>query len=298
MQRYRWLCQAMTVVLAMCCACSPGSSQPVPPVTGYLLRVENALFGRVELSVDHGRTYTLVGRVTRPATSATPDRSVPAGGTVVRASREGLAFGAGPKLVLKLRPEWTPARPGDRSVRPPAAEPSVIQTDLPPGHLLFRELLPPVGTRVQVRTADGELRDIPPGYAPAPGDLFVFSVLQADASGAAGNVLRERIEALGRAYAQEAETRGRRLGRKVVSGTLTLQARLPSGEPDPIHAVAYLVDDELLAVQNTPPFSYAWDTTRATDGEHVVEIRAFNREGRRITSARALVVVRNRPGIP
>lgn len=297
MPGYRWFYQTVAFVIAIC-ACCHGNSQSVPAATGCLLRVENVLFGRVELSVDQGRTYTLVGRVIRPASSATPDRSVLTGGTVVRASKEGLAFGVGPKLVLKLRPEWEPVRPGGRSARPPATEPSVIQTDLPSGHLLFQQLLPPIGTRVQVRTGDGELRDIPPGYAPAPGDLFVFLIPQTDASGADSDALQKRVEALGKAYAQEAEVRGRRRGRKVVSGTLTLQARLPSGEPDPIHAVAYLVDDELLAVQNTPPFSYAWDTTRIADGEHVVEIRAFNREGRRITSARALVVVRNRPGIP
>jgi hypothetical protein len=269
----------------------------------YRLRVENGRFGRVEMSADAGKTYVLVGRVLREATSATPNKAVKTPGTVLRAGRDGMAFGVAPGLTLKLRPQWAvkPPSPGNKKgakVRPPATEPSAMVTDIPVDEGIFGSLAPPSGTPVRMQRNPGEPEPIPTGYSPSETDVFVFLVTlpKPPAEGAA--TLAQRIEMLSKAYADGAAARAQAAKRKVVSGMLTLRAKLPEGEPDPIDAVTYMADGELLAAQNTPPFSYSWDTSGVPDGEHVVEIRAFNKTGRMLTRARALVVVQNTPAKP
>ena len=103
----------------------------------------------------------------------------------------------------------------------------------------------------------------------------------------------ERVKSLADAYAADAIFRARAARHVIVAGTLTLKARLPQDEPDPIAAVIYAIDGDVVAAQNTPPFSYDWDTHRVPNGEHVVEIRALNAGGVTLTKARSLVVVRN-----
>lgn len=267
----------------------------------YALRVENTSFGRIEMSADAGKTFVLVGRVVRSATSATPLRAVKDAGKVSHASQNGLAFGVAPGQILKLRPQWIakPApgnKPSQKNIRPPASEPSVIQTDIPMGQGIFGSLLPPSGTGVQILSSAGEPGPIPPHFTPSESDVFHFQVTlpKKTQTGAEGSLtLVQRIEALSKAYAEGAAARAKAAKRKVVSGTLTLQAKLPEGEPDPIDAVTYMADGDLVAAQNTPPYSYAWDTRKVADGEHIVEIRAFNKAGRMLTRVRALVVVQN-----
>jgi hypothetical protein len=171
-------------------------------------------------------------------------------------------------------------------------------TDIPVDRSIFGSLIPPAGTVVRMQNPAGEPEPIPAGYSPSESDVFVLAVTLPKASAAGQKSVAERLETLGKMYAADSVTRARAAKRKVVSGTLTLQAKLPEGEPDPIEAVTYMANGELLAAQNTPPFSYAWDTRTVADGEHIVEIRAFNKTGRLITRVRALVVVQNSPSMP
>jgi hypothetical protein len=110
--------------------------------------------------------------------------------------------------------------------------------------------------------------------------------------------VQARVEALAQSYAADMLFRARAARRKIVAGTLTLHAQLPANEPDPIAAVTYVIDGDVVAAQNVQPFTYAWDTRQVPDGEHVVEIRALSAGGGIITRARALVVVRNGPPNP
>lgn len=294
----------LLLICTVTLACSGAFGQAVTPAETYRLRVENSLFGRVEMSSDAGKSYTLVGRVIRPATSATPSKGVKEAGSVTHSNHDGLAFGVAPGLVLKLRPLWDVAPPprsnkkGSTSLRPPAAEPSAIVTDIPKNKGVFGSVVPPPGSEVKMIATSGELHLIPTGYAPSEQDSFVFLVSLPKFSAPGVATPAELIEKLGKEYADGAATRAHVAKRKVVSGSLTLQAKLPPGEPDPIDAVTYMVDGELQSAQNTAPFSYLWDTKNVTDGEHIVEIRAFNKAGRLLTSARALVVVQNKTGSP
>ena len=278
----------------------------------YRLRVQNAEYGRVELSADGGLTYILIGRVRHPAAATLTDRSAGAPGIVLRSNGDGLAFTVGAGRIVKLRPE--PHAASSRMTNgfhlptpTPAAE---MTTNLSAASALFRDLAPPIGTPVRLQTAPGMLAGLTSNHVLASDDVFVFIVsLPAKGAGVnqpaanqagAPNGIDTLIAALGRAYAGRAVARARAEGRLVASGILTLNAKLPEGEPDPIVAVTYSIDDDLLAAQNVGPYAFNWDTHRVPDGEHVVGIDALNRNGRLITHARALVVVDNGklPAIP
>jgi hypothetical protein len=296
-----------------------GEPPPAPSIASlgetYRLRVENTLYGRVELSFDGGATYTLVGRVLHPARTVGADPTAKEPGVVLRSEGHGLAFSVGPNRILKLRPNSPPSstRPNPRhkapASPPPAAEPSAIQTNLEPASGLFGDLLPPAHTSVRLQSSSHSqaLLPIPPDYALIPEDVFVFSVLLPRPAPPPGAValseperasqwhetVRKRIEDLGAAYAAGILPRAQAERRTVANGTLTLQVKLPAGEPDPISVVIYLIDGDMVAAQNREPFTYAWDTRRVPDGEHVIEIRALNRDSRVLTQTRKLVVVDN-----
>ena len=267
----------------------------------YRLRVQNTEYGRVEVSADGGLSYALIGRVSRPATGATSERGAEIPGRVLRAGGEGLAFTVGAGRVIKLRPE--PRPPANREARyfrlPLPTLPAEIVTNLPPGAGgIFGDLTPPPGTAVRLQDRPQTLLDIESNHLLSSDDLFVFIVAlpaQSKLAGTEGTAasIGGRLNALAHAYAAGSVARARAQGHRVVSGNLTLKARLPEGEPDPIAAVTYTIDDDLLAAQNVGPFSFDWDTRRAPDGEHVVDISALNRNGRLITHARTLIVVNN-----
>jgi hypothetical protein len=266
----------------------------------YRLRVQNTEYGRVEVSADGGLSYVLIGRVRHAAIRAAAERGADTPGRVLRAGGEGLAFTVGAGRVIKLRPE--PRAPTNRAAKyfrlPIPPLPAEIVTNLKSDAGIFGDLTPPHGTPVRLQDRPQTLLDIAGDHALSGDDVFVLIVaLPAQGKLAGTEATRAGIEgcldALARAYAASAVARAHAQGHRVVSGTLTIRARLPEGEPDPIAAVTYTVDDDLLAAQNVGPFSFDWNTRRVPDGEHVVEISALNRNGRLITHARTLIVVNN-----
>jgi len=286
--------------------------QPVsalPPET-YSLRVENAQFGRVEISLDRGGHTILVGRVLRPAVQMAAEKAAAAAGTVLRAQSEGVAFCVGPGHIMKLTPASAPSKPARPGKKAPGPGPAALLTDMAWGKGLFGELLlPPAGTVVGAIADTPREAPFPADYFPALDDVFVFHVRlplpaatdgQTDAQReeALRETVRVQVTALQKEYAAGAVARARSAGRKVVSGTLTLHATLPEGEPDPITAVTYMADGRFIAAQDTAPFIYLWNTRNVEDGEHVLEIRAVNRNARPVTRVRVLVVVQNRPPPP
>lgn len=285
------------------------------PNESYRLRVENIRYGRVEMSADGGEHYVLVGRVARPATKKATDKTAKTAGVLLRVSGNGLVFSVAPGRTLSLRPEQTPALPGDEPHGrhlPPSftADPSAILTNLSPDQGLFGDLLPPTSSPAYIQFGTSDLSSFPDGYALGDGDVFVFVVTLPTPKSASSPSLTsiqpvqptlawknaatlKRIQTLGQAYEAGAVARARAEKRVVVSGTLTLRANIPAGEPDPVAAVTYLVDGDMIAVQNVAPYDYALDTHRFPDGEHVVEIRAVSGHSSLISKVRALIVVQN-----
>lgn len=279
------------------------------PKETYSLRVENAQYGRVEISLDRGEHTILIGRVLRPAVQMTSEKGASAPGTVLRAQSDGIVFCVAPGRIMKLLPAAAPGRPPRSGKRAPAPGPAALGTDLVRAKGLFGDLLPPAGTGVGVIAETPREAPFPGDYLPALDDVFVFHIHLPLPPATAGqtdtereDALRERVRvqvtALQKEYAAGAVARARSAHRKVVSGTLTLRALVPEGEPDPITAVTYMVDGRFIAAQDTAPFVYQWNTRNVEDGEHVLEIRAVNRNARPVTRVRALVVVQNTPPSP
>jgi len=306
---------AATVSAALCAlliGVAPAASAQMPPdapsaprtqaaSTGeaYRLRVENMQYGRIEISADGG-AWRLIGRVMTPALTAAPGREAKSPGTVLRAGPDAIVFAVAPGFTMRLCPAASPGAPKARRNAFVPPEASALRTNLPARQGLFGSDLAPARAAVLLQSGPDATAPFPDGYTPAEEDVFVFSVPpSAPAAGSpderAGRqrALQGRLEALANAYGAGSVARARAEGRMVVNGTLTVHARLPAGEPDPVAAVTYLIDGDVVAAQNTPPFSYAWDTRKAPEGEHVVEIRALNSKGGPVTRARTLVVVHN-----
>ena len=277
----------------------------------YRLRVENTQFGRIEVSSDAGRHYLLIGRVLRPATTTLADKTAIVPGIVVRTAPTGITLSAAPGRILRLRPADSLAgsapqaqgRPRVRTAEPVGA---AIVTNLAPGSGVLGELAPRSGSVVSLQTERAGLADLPGDYVPSVNDVLVITAAQAPAgkSEPANRVnpastdsthknLRDRLEALARAYAEGAVARAEAENRTVASGFFKLNAKLPAGEPVPIAFVTYAIDGDLVAAENVAPFTYTWDTRRTGNGEHVVEVRALDAAGNPITSTRALVAVHN-----
>lgn len=276
---------AALAVLAGCAALSqpvPGLTDPQPAQSPtYLLRVHNALYGAVEASLDGGAHYLVLGRVIHPAASAGVLAGAnPQSPAVIRSAPEGFAFNLVGGAALLVKPE--------RSIRGRAPVNAIV-TNIPPGQGPFGAEAPPTGAAVLADVGSGEIMPLADAPFSLSGAELVFRAPLPSPSAA---VELKRIAAQ---YAASALGRARADGHRIVDGILTLVAKLPAGEPEPIATVTYSVDGRMVAAQNVSPFKFDWDTRRASNGEHVVEIDANDANNHVITSARALVVVNNGP---
>ena len=298
---------------------SPGKCQDNPPAAPdtvviasretYRLRIENAPFGRIEASVDNGEHFLLIGRVTTPARLAAPDKLAREAGRIIRSSSDGVAFAAAAGQSLKILPAWD----GFPRGKPPDCG---IATDIKPRTGLFGEFLPPVGTEALQQVGRTKWSRYPESLTPTEDTVFAFIVTlpsakvgsdvpaasQPVAATAANPValaklaeLRKRLVELSDQYTVSALARAKESKRPVLSGIVSLRAKLPVGEPEPIAAVTYSIDGDPVSAQNTFPAIFAWDTTRVRNGEHVVEVRALSKHTTVITRVRTLVVVDNNP---
>ena len=274
----------------------------------YRLRVENALYGRVEASLDGGKTYILLGRVIRPATSEAPDRTASQTGVMLRGSSEGMAFAVSAGFAVKLRPAYAASTAGRSGLQLSGAAAEIV-TSISADRGLFGKLLPPAGSKVMLQTPSHNPGSFPEGYSVSATDAFVIIAdLPTPASVGGPTVqtdsertitfrhsLRALFESIAADYREGATQRAVADKRKVAAGTLTLRPNLPPDEPDPITAVTYSIDDgdNVVCARTTAPYLFAWDTTSVTDGEHVVEVRGLSANGSVITRTRYLLVINN-----
>jgi hypothetical protein len=147
----------------------------------HRIRIGNRKGAAVEVSLDGGRNWTTLGRVTKPATDSGAGfaaLAIAAPGTVAAISREGIALrtdrpgGAGSTVKPRI---FSLAPVGG------AVGDSAIATDLPRGRDLFGPLAPPLGSAVLLESA-GRSRPLPGGYIPQAGDhLVIVASVPADA---------------------------------------------------------------------------------------------------------------------
>ncbi len=316
-KRARAICAGMLIFVLF--DSSPGKCQDSPPAAPdtvvvishdtYRLRIENAPFGRIEASVDSGEHFLIIGRVTKPARLAAPDKLAREAGTIIRSTSDGIAFAVAPGHALKILPA---AESSSRSKPPDSA----IVTDMKPRTGLFGAFLPPVGTDALQQVGHAKWSRYPDGLTPTEDTVFAFIVtlpfINGGADGASASravaasapdsavlarlaEVRKRLVELSDQYTVSALARAKETNRAVLSGVVSLRAKLPVGEPEPIAAVTYSIDGDPVSAQNTFPAVFAWDTTRVRNGEHVVEVRALSKNTTVITRVRTLVVVDNKP---
>ncbi|HLI49860.1 MAG TPA: Ig-like domain-containing protein [Chthonomonas sp.] len=291
-KRFVWMLAGLvTLCSAVKLTAQPATDDSVPT---YLLRVTNALYAPVEISVDGGKTFLVIGRVIRCASMVGADVTARQAGRVIRSGHEGVAISLGGERILKLLPQPAVAKAH--------LEPWAIYTNIAEGKGVFGTLVPPVGTKVLLPLS---ALNTAVAYSPQVGDVFEFTVERMPPpffEPSAANRLNDwkmqiaqAIQAMANDYAAGAVARAQAEHRLIVSGFLTLKAKLPEGEPDPIEFVRFLVDGAVVQLTNVPPFTYKWDTRSVADGEHVVEIDALDKNGKLITQASALIVVQNHP---
>lgn len=259
----------------------PTPPQPAPPqepAEAFRLRIANTLNGGIELSVDKGANWLLVGRVARPATATSAGVQSPAA-EVQRSSPLGMAFGVGNGRQVRLLPD-SPAGRKDTSA---------ILANTPGTSALFKDFLPAVGSPVELVSSTGrETKPLPSPYTPRDDDRFQFTVkttaLPADKIG-------DYAKDAAQFYRERAIARLRAKGKSPSTGSLTVTAKLSPGDtPD---AVTFLLDGATAAIMNRPPYTMKWDTKEWTNGEHLIEIRALSASGSVLTRSKALVVVDN-----
>lgn len=277
------------------------------PLDSFLLRIENAKFGRVEASLDGGESYLLLGRVIHPATSASGDKAAKTVGDVVKSGSGSLAFAVAPGQTLKFR--YSPSgrngnQIGSRSLAVFSA--TEIVADLPTESATINDFLPQTKSKTLLQSGNRGAFKFPPGYIVTLGDKFIFtvpipssksepSVVTSDYS-----LLRKkkddfeaRILALNKAYELGALERAKREKRRIVSGRLKFLPKLPEDEPEPIVAVSYSIDGDVIALHNSLPSVFNWDTHNILNGEHVIEVKGLSKYDTTVTSVRIMIVVNN-----
>ena len=285
------------------------SAPPAPPAETavaetYRLRVQNAEYGRIEVSLDSGAHYLLIGRVTHPASKLLMDTEATTPGKIVRTGKDGFAFAVADHKILKLRPT-IPASKSSRSTRSGSVqtEACTLRTNLSVRSSLFTDLLPPSGTKLSLQTYSREVVPLYKTYTLSEGDTFVFYVSVPAANGAPGDTTTAAAQhesalksftALNRDYVRSAIERTHGDKSQLLSGLQTLKIKLPANDPDPVVTIVYSIDGcDTNGFSNVAPYQFEWDTRLVPDGEYLIEVRGLNKNSTTITALRRLVVVSN-----
>jgi hypothetical protein len=244
----------------------------------YRLRLTNTLYGAVEASADKGATWLLIGRVVKPAIDRAPgaESTLP---TVQRASSNGWAFGIGANHLVRVLPDLPASR----------QDPMAIVVNLAPGSPFFKELLPPIGSAVQLNNGS-KTTALPSDYMPQDGDRILVTAPKTDIP---KEKLTDAVKEISTRYSESALARLKAEKRKPISGFLTMNANLAEG--DVPNAFKFFMDGETISIQNRAPFTLRIDTHRWPNGEHLLEARALNASLATLTHKKILIFIDNPP---
>jgi hypothetical protein len=248
--------------------------QDVPEA--YRLRVANTVHGAVELSADKGKTWKVVARVSRPALKV----GTGTGGTlpaVLRTSKYGLAFSAGANQEVRILSDSAQTR----------SDSSAILVNVSTAFTLFKDFLPPATSPVQI-VVERVVSPLGLPYSPRDGDVLLFTAQKSDI--AADKVTAYITDAAER-YRDMAIARVRAKGEKIISGFLTVNAKLEN--EDVPSAVTFAVDGQVMSIMNRPPYMMRYDTRPWEKGEHLIEVKALDKSGAVLRQSKTLVVVDN-----
>lgn len=170
-------------------ATAPNPADAAGTVELYRLRIVNRTYGAIQVSIDSGQSWRLIGRVLVPATSAA-EGYIAAGyapqGTVAATAVHGHRIRVSapdPNLHAPLVISIDPREYADQSSLPDSYgghRPGVsgIYTDIPAGTSIFRDLAPITGNSVYLESQSGRLFALPPTFLPTGGgETLVIPVL-------------------------------------------------------------------------------------------------------------------------
>lgn len=263
-----------------------GSSQtvavgaPPPAITIDLcpirVRVQNTTLGAVEVTVDGGKNWRLIGRVREPALEPSQDDAATAKG-VGSVTRDAV------RLILDRGRTISIVPPGKG-----ATPRSVMMLGSPDSVSLIFEVLS-CGRACLGLEVSGKAVPMYDGYTPSDGDVMLIGIVPLPDK---NDAVTSLVEGAYRRYTETARQRQQASGRKPTCGYLTVVAKpLRDQQMGP---VVFLLDGSPVAIINRPPYSVRWDTRDWTDGEHLVEVRALSPTGTIVTRNKALVFVQNR----
>ena len=160
----------------------PPALASIPQTETHRIRLVNSVDGAIQVSLDKGQTWHLVGRVTAPATESLPGylaSGYAQVGTVAATAVHGLRIRVGDtahayaSLVNILPREFasTPVRFGGH-----VSGLSGIYTSIPTGTGIFRNLAPYAGNVVYLEAGDGRVANLPVNYMPQEGDTLIIVV--------------------------------------------------------------------------------------------------------------------------
>jgi hypothetical protein len=145
----------------------PARAQDPPLVETHRIRLTNQAGGAVEVSLDSGRNWETVGKITRPAAVSA------VGGRTLEATPPSTVAGSAPENITLRVPTTLPAPRWVRlAAEGEAPNNAAFQTDIPRGESLFRSLAPTPGSRVFL-LRDPRQDPLPTNYLPKRGDQLL-----------------------------------------------------------------------------------------------------------------------------
>ena len=185
-------------------------------------------------------------------------------------------------LVEAAAPEGVATGPISSLFALPMALSSNVPTDRAP-------------TQVDVRADGGDWEPMPDLRGPISAADFLAAVTAARGKGDLKDGITHIRITLGRPQSEVARLALRLLtakpaGAGAARGSVTIRANTMG---DGITFVLFFLDGRQVKITNEAPFAWEWDTTTADNGEHLLEIRAVDAEGKNLNTVITRVLVDN-----
>ena len=272
---------AVAFFCCFCLQCTSASYASAPAKQkDYFLTItfHNAPYGTVDALLPGHKTSLLLGRVLQRAQSIQYTREKINVGSIYGTTHSGFTLATGTHASIHFAYFCSPATHKPNTC---------IATDLHLNQSILKQIFhqqPPQAMLMQ----HGTVFAFPADYLPAYNDTIAVRIPLPPNSPLPG-----MLQNYANAYAAAASKRARLWRLPVVNGIVTVHTRLPAREPDPIYAVAFLIDNSTYDLRNVAPYRFRWNSRKAQDGEHILEVDALNQTGKVITRKVTLVLVQN-----
>lgn len=261
----------------MAASADPAAPAAASAPEAYRLRIQNIQHGAVDISLDRGRSWRVVARVVQAATGSAA-RPGSALGRVTASSDTGITLGVAAGRCVRMLPDAPAAR----------KDPAAVVLSCGRGEGPFGTLRP-AALSVMLEEAYRRITPLPADYAPQEGDVL-HMIMEAPPAGVPD--LAQAVAALASVHERAALERISRVPGQPVTGVLTVLAKVGQVPPASV-SVIMETDCGQTAILSSAPYEVRWDTRSWPDGEHVIEARSIDTNGKVLRRNRTLVFVRN-----